>query len=97
VRGTLDVTDPVTKGDVLIALDPLAAGSAPFEERIGQYLRVLRASPPTPGSSGVRIPGDRARQERSRRLADGITLPAALWHELVALRDSVEREGSARA
>jgi LDH2 family malate/lactate/ureidoglycolate dehydrogenase len=97
VRGTLDVTDPVTKGDVLIALDPSAAGIAPFGERVGEYLRVLRSSPPAPGSTGVRIPGDRARQERLKRLAEGITLPAALWRELVELRDSVEREGSARA
>jgi LDH2 family malate/lactate/ureidoglycolate dehydrogenase len=97
VRGTLDVSEAVTKGDVLIALHPQAAGVAPFGERIGAYLRALRASPPGPGSSGVRIPGDRARAERLKRLTEGIPLPAALWRELVELRDSFGREASARA
>jgi LDH2 family malate/lactate/ureidoglycolate dehydrogenase len=97
VRGTLDVTDPVTKGDVLIAFDPRAAGVEPFGDRIGAYLRALRASPPAPACSGVMIPGDRARQERRQRLTTGIPLPAALWQELVELRDSLGRETSARA
>jgi LDH2 family malate/lactate/ureidoglycolate dehydrogenase len=97
VLGTLDVTDPVTKGDVLIAFDPVAAQLAPFGERVGEYLRSLRTSPTAPGSSGVRIPGDRARAERRHRLAEGIPLPAALWAELVALRENVNREASTHA
>jgi LDH2 family malate/lactate/ureidoglycolate dehydrogenase len=97
VRGTLDVTDPVNKGDLLIAFDPQATGVAPFGERIGDYLRALRASPLAPGSNGVMIPGDRAREERLHRLAEGIPLPAALWRELAELRNRVERETSARA
>jgi LDH2 family malate/lactate/ureidoglycolate dehydrogenase len=97
VRGTLDVIDPVTKGDVLIVFNPEAAGVAPFGERIGEYLRGLRTSPPAPGWSGVMIPGDGAREERRHRLAEGIPLPVALWRELVELRDGVAREASARA
>lgn len=97
VRGTLDVTDPVTKGDVLIVFDPLASGLEPFGERLGEYLRELRASPAAPGFDGVTIPGDRTSATRRRRLAEGIPLPAALWRELVALREVVAREASARA
>jgi LDH2 family malate/lactate/ureidoglycolate dehydrogenase len=97
VRGTLDVTDPVTKGDLFLVFDPTAIGVAPFGERLGEYLRELRASPPAPGVGGVAIPGDRMRAERHRRLAEGIALPAALWAELLELRDSVGREASARA
>jgi LDH2 family malate/lactate/ureidoglycolate dehydrogenase len=97
VRGTLDVTDPVTKGDVLIVLDPQAAGIAPFGERLGQYLETLRASPSAPGSHGVAIPGDRAREERRRRLAEGIPLPATLWRELVELRNGIVREAASNA
>ena len=89
VRGTLDVTDPVTKGDLLIAFDPAAAGVAPFGSCVADYLRTLRATPPAAGSSAVTIPGDRARAERSRRLAEGIALPLGLWDELVALRDEL--------
>jgi LDH2 family malate/lactate/ureidoglycolate dehydrogenase len=87
----------VTKGDVLIVFDPVAAELEPFGERLGRYLDALRASPPAPGSTGVRIPGDRARRDRLRRLAEGISLPASLWHDLVELRDVVEREAPARA
>jgi LDH2 family malate/lactate/ureidoglycolate dehydrogenase len=87
----------VTKGDVLIAFDPRAAGIAPFGERVGEYLRALRTSPPAPGSPGVRIPGDRSRRERAWRLEQGITLPAALWRELLELRDAIGREASTRA
>jgi L-2-hydroxycarboxylate dehydrogenase (NAD+) len=97
VRGTLDVTDPVTKGDVLLVFDPVAAGVRPFGERLGEYLRELRASPPAPGAESVTIPGDRTRAERRRRLTKGIPLPALLWRELVALHDGVDREASSRA
>jgi LDH2 family malate/lactate/ureidoglycolate dehydrogenase len=97
VRGTLDVTNPVTKGDVLIAIDPGASGVAPFGDRLGEYLDGLKASPPAPGTNGVVIPGERARAERGRRLADGIPLPATLWRELSELRRRIEEEASARA
>lgn len=97
VRGTLDVTDPVTKGDLFVVFDPQAIGTIPFGERLGEYLRELRASPPAAGLSGVAIPGDRMRAERRRRLADGITLPAGLWSELQELRSGAGREPSAHA
>jgi LDH2 family malate/lactate/ureidoglycolate dehydrogenase len=90
VRGTLDVTDPVTKGDLLIALD----ARVDFAARLGRYLDALRASPPAADTSGVTIPGARARAERARRMAEGVPLPAALWRDLQSLR---EREASARA
>jgi L-2-hydroxycarboxylate dehydrogenase (NAD+) len=97
VRGTLDVTDPVTKGDLFIVFDPAAIGVVPFTERLGEYLRELRSSPPAPGLSGVSVPGDRMRAERRRRLAEGILLPPGLWSELQTLRAVAGREPSARA
>jgi L-2-hydroxycarboxylate dehydrogenase (NAD+) len=96
VRGTLDVTDPVSKGDVLVVFDPAAVGIASFEQRLGDYLRALRSSPPAPGAAGVMIPGDHSRGERRRRLQEGILLPGTLWRELVELRQ-VAREAQARA
>jgi LDH2 family malate/lactate/ureidoglycolate dehydrogenase len=97
VRGTLDITDPVTKGDVLIAFDPAGARIAPFTGRLGEYLRALRATPPAPGFAGVAIPGDRSRAERARRLAEGIPLPAPLLRELTQLRDGLTEGVSAGA
>ena len=98
VRGTLDVTDPVTKGDLLIAARSAAVGIAPFGERLSRLSwRSCGPARRPPGSAGVSIPGDRAREERRRRLAEGIPLPAALWRELEKLRDGVAPEASAHA
>ena len=96
VRGTLDVSDPVTKGDLLVVFDPAAAGIAPFQERLGDYLRELRESPPARAPAGVMIPGDRSHAERTRRLRKGIPLPAALWGELLQLRDELAPTPSPR-
>jgi L-2-hydroxycarboxylate dehydrogenase (NAD+) len=97
VRGTLDVTDQVTKGDLLAVFDPVAVGVAPFGGRLGHYLQALRESPPAPGAERVAIPGDRARAERRRRLNEGVLLPAALWRELVELREETAQEAPAGA
>ncbi len=97
VRGTLDVTDPVTKGDLFIVFDPAAIGTKPFGERLGEYLRELRSSPPATGQSGVRIPGDQMRSERLQRLTDGVTLPGGLWQELSQLREGIGNDASARS
>jgi LDH2 family malate/lactate/ureidoglycolate dehydrogenase len=86
VLGTLDVDKPVTKGDVFIVIDPRESSASWPGSRIADYLHELRASPPAMGSRGVRIPGDRAREERERRLRDGISVPAALWRSVTTLR-----------
>lgn len=86
VHGTLDVDRPATKGDVFLIIDPGAQGIGGYGARIAAYLRELRNSPPAADSSGVRIPGDRAREERERRLRDGIAVPQALWRAVEDLR-----------
>ncbi|MEN3280545.1 MAG: hypothetical protein V7607_1685 [Solirubrobacteraceae bacterium] len=95
VAGTLDVEHAVTKGDVVIVVDPRAAGVEGLEARVEAFLDELRSSPPAAGGDGVAIPGDRAREVRAMRLASGIPLPRALWEQLTALH--VEAEELARA
>jgi LDH2 family malate/lactate/ureidoglycolate dehydrogenase len=97
VLGTLDTEHPVTKGDVLIAIDPSTFAARGFERRVGVYLDTLRACPASPDSDGVQVPGDRARTERRRRLRDGIPLPAALWAELQELHSDIVERSSHRA
>lgn len=87
VMGTLDPSVPVTKGDLIIALDQ--ARIDPDDTRLGAYLDVLRASEPDLDGKPVAVPGDRMRAERERRLRDGIPIPERLWTELVALRDEL--------
>jgi L-2-hydroxycarboxylate dehydrogenase (NAD+) len=77
VTGTLDSVHPSTKGDLFVLLRPAMAPG-----HLTDYLTAIRDS----GSDRtVLVPGDRARERRSRALTDGIELPAALVAELHAL------------
>jgi L-2-hydroxycarboxylate dehydrogenase (NAD+) len=77
VRGTLDPTDPPTKGDVFIAMDPGAFGTGAAQ--VGVYLTALRTTPPAPGHHRVLVPGDRASATRSANLADGVPVSRVTW------------------
>lgn len=77
VRGTLDPTDPCTKGDLFIAMDPSAFG--PGMAAVGAYLDDLRAAAPAAGHDRVLVPGDRARATRAANLADGVPVSQVTW------------------
>ena len=77
VRGTLDPTDPSTKGDLFIALDPSAFG--PGSAPVAEYLAALRSAPPAPGHDRVLVPGDRARATRAANLAGGVPVSQVTW------------------
>jgi L-2-hydroxycarboxylate dehydrogenase (NAD+) len=84
VHGTLDADHECTKGDVFICVDPiLVAGDG--TARLAEYLNAVRASPPAPGSAGVRLPGERAAAQRAERAERGIVLTASAWHDAVEL------------
>jgi L-2-hydroxycarboxylate dehydrogenase (NAD+) len=89
VGGTLDITDLCNKGDVFICLDPGVFGDAGFAERVAGYLGDVRATKAQEGFDAVRVPGDRARSERERRLREGVLLPETVWRSLRELRDRV--------
>jgi L-2-hydroxycarboxylate dehydrogenase (NAD+) len=77
VRGTLDATDPSTKGDLFIALDPTAFG--PGSSPVAAYLAALRETVPAPGHDRVLVPGDRARATRAANLAEGVPVSQGTW------------------
>jgi L-2-hydroxycarboxylate dehydrogenase (NAD+) len=81
VHGTLDATKPVTKGDLVIAVDPGGVTGA----AVSDYLAALRASPRAADGAPVLVPGDRMRAERARCLVEGIAYPEVLWSRLVLL------------
>ncbi|NMH99131.1 Ldh family oxidoreductase [Pseudonocardia acidicola] len=88
VRGTLDTTDPCTKGDVVIALDPAAFGAgdpAPLQAFLGE----LRGLPAAPGHAGVTVPGDRARATRARNLAEGVPVDPGTWQRAREIADEI--------
>jgi L-2-hydroxycarboxylate dehydrogenase (NAD+) len=45
----------------------------------------VRATPTQPGVDAVRIPSERAFEERERRRREGISLPRAIYDKLEAL------------
>jgi L-2-hydroxycarboxylate dehydrogenase (NAD+) len=83
VVGTLDTEHAATKGDLLICIDVGSFGGLAMLPLLTAYLDEVRGD-------GARIPGDRARAERARRLADGIQLDAALWQRVLALSPDTE-------
>ncbi|MBX9462950.1 MAG: Ldh family oxidoreductase [Aquamicrobium sp.] len=83
VRGTLDETDPATKGDLLILIDP-AAGAA-NTAALTRYLECLRSSCPAEPGRPVAIPGDGSHTRRAEALSAGVEVPDALFNKLAAL------------
>jgi len=83
VHGTLDTDFEVSKGDVIIAIDPVAFAGSDGRAALGDYFALLRRSGAENGA--VTVPGDRARAARDRSSAEGVTLPADVWARLVEL------------
>lgn len=89
VKGTLDSEHPCNKGDVFIILEP-AEHSARL---IGQFMDELRASPAADPARPVRVPGDRAGQQRQQRLQSDIPLEAGVWAKIEQLAAQGQQPG----
>lgn len=85
VTGTLDAETPLTKGDLFLCIDPNVLGRAHLAAEVSGYLDLLRSSPRVDDAQPIRTPGDRARENRARRLADGIPITRDLWNQLAEL------------
>lgn len=83
IQGTLDDEFPCNKGDVLIAIDALAAPD--LASRLSAYLDAVRSSAPADPDIPVGIPGDGANRRRQASLADGFPIEVPLWDELNSL------------
>jgi L-2-hydroxycarboxylate dehydrogenase (NAD+) len=81
VRGTLDATEICNKGDVFIVID----GPQP---KLAAYLDIIRTAEPAEGFDRVLVPGDRARECRSQRLAEGVPVADEVWERLQILANS---------
>lgn len=92
VHGTLDTEYVADKGDVFITIDPAALAGEPARPAVSGYLDLVRATPRQDEAGPVRVPGDRARADRCRRLSAGIEVPDEVWQAAVAL---AQRNGTA--
>ncbi len=74
VSGTFAPSDsPSNVGHSMIAIDPQAFGDG-FTERVDGLCRSIRNTPGADPATPVRLPGDRAHEERVRRQQEGIVL-----------------------
>jgi len=73
-----------------IIIDPAALGSlAAFREEVERVKAWVKSSPPAPGTKQVMVAGEPERMIRARRLAEGISVDAETWREIVEAAKSV--------
>jgi len=85
VTGTVSDSDRVSDvGHLFILFAPSTLG-VDFEARMASLAALVRGSPPVGEGEGPRLPGDRRREERTRRLERGIELDDGLVLELKEL------------
>ena len=91
VHGTLDTADVCNKGDLFLLIDPTVMNDGSTVGKISDYLMDVRATPPSAGSDGVRVPGDRATSVKERGLELGLEISEVSWHAALDLagRDPV--------
>jgi L-2-hydroxycarboxylate dehydrogenase (NAD+) len=86
VRGTLDIEDLCTKGDVFVAISLERLGLAGMLPVVTEYLDEVRASAKDL-QVRVDVPGDRARRTRAARMTSGIPLHPDVWASVLALQE----------
>jgi delta1-piperideine-2-carboxylate reductase len=74
-------------GFVMVAMRPDLLGPAEtFRDNVSAYAQAVRTARPVAGGDAVRMPFDRSRQDRQRRLAsDRIDIPDVLFEQLTRL------------
>jgi uncharacterized oxidoreductase len=82
-------------GVFILALDvgPFLAPEE-FRRRVDALTAHVKTSRPAPGGQGVRIPGERGREERERRRAAGLPLPDSAWAQLEGVFRDLGMEGA---
>jgi LDH2 family malate/lactate/ureidoglycolate dehydrogenase len=91
VHGTLDTAAEVSKGDVIIAIDPVLFAGSDMRASLGDYFGLIRRS----GADGstVTVPGDRARANRDESLQNGVPLSTDVWSRLLELAEATDLTG----
>jgi L-2-hydroxycarboxylate dehydrogenase (NAD+) len=83
VTGTYHTSEPCTKGDLFIAIDPAAMGAHDFSERASAFLADLVTSETASNVEEIRLPGQRS-VERDRS-ATTIRVDDDLWADVRGL------------
>jgi len=80
VTGTYHTSEPCTKGDLFLAIDPAAMGAHDFGERASAFLTDLLASETASNVEEIRLPGQRS-VERDRS-ATTVRVDDDLWADV---------------
>lgn len=73
---------PPRAGQVLIAINPRPFSDGHFDQRLSDLIEAIESQP------GARLPGQKRLRARADAASGGITIPAALNDQLLALRSS---------
>ncbi|HEY4370893.1 MAG TPA: Ldh family oxidoreductase [Burkholderiales bacterium] len=72
---------------LFVVFDPaLLMPPAQYKKQLAELLQRVAATPLQPGASSIRIPSQRAFEERERRRASGIELDARIHERILAIR-----------
>jgi L-2-hydroxycarboxylate dehydrogenase (NAD+) len=88
VRGTLDVNNPSTKGDLFLVIDspPVSGEGEPavpaIVDLVSDYLQAVRESPAQNPGQPVLVPGDRSMIRREQAARDGFDIAERTLDEL---------------
>lgn len=78
---------PLDYGFLFIACDPQRIfPGGDFKRSLSDLVRRLKAAPTQPGTSAIRIPSERAFQERARRRQQGLHIDRDTYRRLLELR-----------
>lgn len=73
-------------GFLFLIFDPeLLMPAGEFSAQVSELVRAVKETPPQPGVAEIRIPGERARRERERRLREGLDVDRRVVAALEAL------------
>jgi L-2-hydroxycarboxylate dehydrogenase (NAD+) len=85
VTGTYHTEEPCTKGDLFVALDPVAFGAERFAADAGEFLSELKRTERAAGVGEIRLPGERSVE--AMRAADTVAVDEEVWEDVAALSD----------
>jgi LDH2 family malate/lactate/ureidoglycolate dehydrogenase len=83
--------EPGDMGHFLIAVDPAAFGErTQFAKRVRAHADAIRSSRKAPGVTRLRVPGERAAEERRRNRAhDRLPLYDFVWEEMAKVAKEI--------
>lgn len=89
VKGTFDMKNEGTKGDMFMAIDPSAfAGMEEFLDNVDNLGKQIKGARKAKGAEQILLPGEYEYSTRERRSTEGIPLSESLHNTLVNLLDN---------